>query len=90
MRLTDLELLRWKLFHEEHIKQPYIVERKLQTTRIDYWKELGSFVSTLPRQSGKTTMLLEIANRFIKDDEAYFVLVPTITMKKIVMQKSWV
>lgn len=89
MRLTDLELLRWKLFHDEYIKQPYVVAEKAQEqgrTLTSYWKHIGAFVSTLPRQVGKTTMLGELVNRFVKEKESYIIIVPSHSMKKALIK----
>lgn len=34
-----------------------------------YWQEVGAFASILPRQTGKTTMLFEIAQRKVEKNE---------------------
>jgi len=65
MRLTDLELYRWKL-HNKFIKSK---KHYNYMSWVAYWKEVGAFTSILPRQSGKTTMIAKMYNILISSGE---------------------
>lgn len=63
MRLTDLELYRWR-FHNDmyiHTVSQHRPDNYPMMTWSQYWKEYGAFVSVLPRQSGKSQMLVLLA-----------------------------
>jgi hypothetical protein len=69
MKLIDLEMYRWR-FHNDmyvHTRNQFRPDKYPPITWVQYWKEHGAFVSVLPRQSGKSTMLTilakSIANR---------------------------
>ena len=64
MRLTDLELYRWK-FHNDiyiHTTKKWYPSNYPGISWSQYWKEFGAFVSVLPRQCGKSNMILTIIN----------------------------
>jgi len=73
MNYMDLELYRWKYHHDI-----YLPSIKKYTSAIDiWWQEYGAFVSTVPRQSGKTNMLGKLAYIFDSRNEYFMVVVPT-------------
>ena len=64
MRYIDLELHRWQWqWHNEVYLQAKRIKDASKTMPLPlYWKEYGAFVSVIPRQLGKTTMIGEIIN----------------------------
>ncbi|MFA5023366.1 MAG: hypothetical protein WC523_00215 [Patescibacteria group bacterium] len=50
-------------------------------TKPVYWTQVGAFVSTLPRQSGKTTMLSLLIEDFILKGEDYILVTHNLHMK---------
>ncbi|KKN34731.1 hypothetical protein LCGC14_0790750 [marine sediment metagenome] len=76
MRLTDLELYRWKWHNEVYLKYKRVQEAKNQLPLSSYWKEYAAFISVLPRQVGKTTMLGVMAKDIAKESFIQIV-VPT-------------
>lgn len=64
MRQTDLELYRHKIHNLTRKKPDFFV-----MLPCNYWLEYGAFVSILPRQCGKTEMLVTITKNYSKDGE---------------------
>lgn len=75
MRLIDLELYKWKWFHNIHLK----INQTCAENLIDRWKETDAFVSILPRRSGKTTMVKMLEYQFKSNIEDYLIVVPSVT-----------
>lgn len=70
MRHTDLELYRWKYHHDIYL--PSIKSQKQRcNSYYQWWHEYGAFISMLPRQVGKTNMLISLANNFSESGEDY-------------------
>jgi len=76
MRLTDLELYRWKFHHDVyiHTTNKYRPGNYPSSTWYMYWKEYGAFVSVLPRQVGKTRMIETLLNHVIGEQEDYRII----------------
>jgi hypothetical protein len=72
MRLIDLELYKWEWF------QLATKRATKEHLTCKYWLESGAFISILPRQSGKTEMLLILADNFDNRNpkEKYFYCIP--------------
>ena len=77
MRQSDLELYRWKVHHVTN----FHCGRKNNLSMRQWWKEYGAFISVLPRQSGKTSMLKTLINSFSENGEQYMVLVGPNSMR---------
>lgn len=62
MRHVDLELYRWKYHNDLYIHSVarWRPDAYPIMNWVSYWKEYGAFVSVLPRQSGKSDMLIKI------------------------------
>lgn len=94
MELIDLEIYKWKWFHDVHMNTKHIkTQRQMAASNKAFgyrffWKELGAFVSTLPRQSGKTKMLQKLINGFNEEKTPYIVVVPSITMKDHLIRRG--
>lgn len=58
MKYIDLELNRWMYHNTVHVHTAYA---RSTSEYHSYWKEHGAFVSTLPRQVGKTEAIVKIA-----------------------------
>lgn len=57
-----------------------------------HWQNLTKisrepFISTLPRQSGKTTMLMKMANILDNNRENFLIIVPTMNEKQLIKNK---
>lgn len=76
MRLTDLELYRWKWHNEVYLQFKRVQAARRSLPLLSYWKEYGAFISMLPRQVGKTTMLGEIAKK-LSEESFIQIVVPT-------------
>jgi len=88
VRQTDLELYRWKWHNEVYLKFKRVQAVRSQMLLSSYWKEYGAFVSVLPRQLGKTTMLGVIAKHLLQiEGHAVQIIVPTSHMKLSVANK---
>jgi len=61
MKQTEFELLRWKYHNENKMSMN---DCNWQSSWHTYWKEIGAFISILPRQVGKSTMIAEMAKNF--------------------------
>ena len=79
MKEIDLELYRWNWYklRIKDIKANRNVALRLRT----FWSEYGVFVSTLPRQSGKSSMIIKMAEILRKEGEAFVIIVPNEQMK---------
>jgi len=87
MNLIDLELFKWKWFHDVHLQGSSIKSRR-EKARLNgglryYWKEEAAFIATLPRQSGKTDMLVRLSKIFESSDpkEEYMVVASNQSMR---------
>jgi len=60
--------------HQQYLKKMEPMRRSLG--RADYYKEMGAFIYTAQRQSGKTTFLVELANKLDKT----ILITPTVAM----------
>lgn len=47
-----------------------------------YWKEYAAFISVLPRQSGKSTMLKDMVHQFDSRNENHVIFVPNESIQK--------
>lgn len=88
MRLTDLELYRWK-FHNDiyiHTTKSHRPPSGFYSSWCNYWREMGAFVSVLPRQSGKSTMIRTIVNSLGQNSESlsgdYRIVSPSESMRR--------
>jgi len=92
MRLTDLELYRWKFHHDIYIHTTNKYRPGNSSfgpmNWVQYWKEFGAFVSVLPRQSGKTEMLLTLIHHFDDEEEDYRVIYPLDNMGTMLRQRG--
>lgn len=80
MHYTDLELYRWKWHNEVYLKFKRVQAVKYQLPLSSYWKEFGAFVSVLPRQIGKSTMIATMTRIFEGKEEPFIVMVPNMRM----------
>jgi len=86
MRQTDLEMHRW-CFHN-FVKQNSHLSSNHLGWRM-YWKEVGAFVSMLPRQSGKTTMIIRMIQHVVESEfPDYIVLVRDRSMANNMIQHN--
>lgn len=70
MRQIDLELYRWR-FHNDiyiHTTKRFRPDVYPMMPWYQYWKEHGAFVSVLPRQSGKSTMITILTKAIINKE----------------------
>lgn len=67
MNIIDLEYFRWKMFKTLYLSKNSTMGLKYKMDLPRYWKEHGSFASILPRQTGKTHMLGNMAVEMIND-----------------------
>ena len=76
MRLTDLELYRWKFHHDIyiHTTNKFRPGNYPLLTWSQYWREHGAFVSVLPRQVGKTEMIVTLINHVMEKNEDYLIV----------------
>jgi hypothetical protein len=88
MRYIDIELYRWKFHHDIYMKRkdPRFYKQNKSFTNSNvrmqyYWKELGAFISIIPRGSGKSTMLTILAKEFEKNKEKFIIVTPDAQMK---------
>lgn len=87
MKHIDLEMYRWK-FHND-IYLPSIRGKTNNTCSMAYWwQEYGAFVSTLPRQVGKTSMLGLLVNYFSENNEFYMLVAPNKKMADNLISKT--
>lgn len=85
MKLTDLELYRWKYHHDIYMNIKRVQDARKTSQRPSlFWKEFGAFVSVLPRQVGKTTMLQTIVNN-LPESTPYIIVSPTSSMANSLM-----
>ena len=73
MKQTDLEIFRWKWHNDVHMKKKNVKIFDAGWARIVFWKEYAAFTSIMPRQSGKTTMLGQMANILLDDGKQILV-----------------
>ena len=80
MKETDLELFRWNWYRLRirDIKANRNAALGLRT----FWSEYGVFVSTLPRQSGKSEMIIKMAEALENNGEAFLIIVLNENMKR--------
>jgi hypothetical protein len=57
------------------MKQDHIQALRSQMKLADWWKECGAFISIMPRQIGKTEMLIKLTRHFENNNERYVVAV---------------
>ena len=71
MNQTDLEIYRWKLHNRFVNKSP----PSPISSAHEYWGEYGAFVSIMPRQSGKSTMIKRMIDILADDGESDVVVI---------------
>lgn len=76
MRHVDLELYRWKWHHDIYMHTQRTKRLPWQSL-YSYWTEVAAFTSVLPRQVGKSQMLIKLIKYFGEDDEECIVIEPT-------------
>src|SRR3989344_8748576 len=81
MRQTDLELYRWKFHNDIYMKFKRVQEAKSQMPLFSYWKEVAAFVSVLPRQVGKTTMI-DTITKSLSNNAPYIIVTPSTSMAR--------
>ena len=64
MKHIDLEMYRWRFYNDTYIHTTKNMRPDINPVYswLGYWKEYGAFVSVLPRQSGKSKMIYNLAN----------------------------
>lgn len=72
MRQTDLEFHRWKFHNLTKLSKN---KRHRHCSWRCYWQEHGAFGSLLPRQSGKTNLILDMIGNIKSRDEDYLLAV---------------
>lgn len=80
MKEIDLELYRWQ-WYITRIKDIKANRKNHLGMRL-FWAECGAFISTLPRQSGKSTILIKMAEILNNKKEKFIIVVPREYMKK--------
>lgn len=70
MKHTDLEMYRWKFHHDVYLPSIKSLKQRRHSC-YQWWYEYGAFVSMLPRQVGKTNMLVALVNNFNESGEHY-------------------
>ncbi len=75
MRQTDLELYRWKWHRDVYINKKGPRNHYSKSGCGLYWKEFGAFISIMPRQCGKTTMIGQMMRMCEEDGEKVFAIV---------------
>ena len=80
MKEIDLELFRWNWYklRIKDIKANRNAALGLRT----FWSEYGVFVSTLPRQSGKTSTIIKMAQMLQDEGQNFLIIVPNEMMKQ--------
>jgi predicted AAA+ superfamily ATPase len=86
MKIISIEKLRHEL-HQEYLKQDAIVKFKTILNTIEYWKEFGAFTCVSPRQSGKTTVLIQIAEELFRQEQQVIIFVPTFSMRDLIQKQ---
>lgn len=81
MRHVDLELYRWKWHHDIYMHTRRAKLLAPWQSQYSYWTEVAAFTSVLPRQVGKSTMLMTLINTFRESNEEYAVISPTNRMR---------
>ena len=87
MRQTDLELYRWKWHNEVYLQYKRVQSARESLPLSSYWMEYGAFVSVLPRQTGKTTMLGVIAQK-LSTESFIQIIVSSDNMKQNFLAKT--
>jgi hypothetical protein len=86
VKYIDLELYRWRFHHDIYMKRKSSVisnsNNYCNKSYCTYWKEIGAFVSVLPRQSGKSMMLTILAKEFAKNNENFIIVVSHDQMRR--------
>ncbi len=85
MNIVDLELYRWQL---HRFKSHTVVKLKTRTFSHQGWWENFAFVSMLPRQSGKTEMIIRMAKILNEQGEDFIIVVPNEQFKKNILGRS--
>jgi hypothetical protein len=89
MNIIDLELYRWSLVMLIDHSSAYKTYPGTSPWWRIYWQEYGAFVCTLPRRSGKTTMLKKMADHFRKNGEEYAIFIPRLGMASSMVQMGF-
>lgn len=90
MRHTDLELYRWKYHHDVYLPSNKNRAKYFKNSLPQWWSEHAAFISTLPRQVGKSGMLATLIAHLTERMEDYLVVVPNLNMQKIFLQNTGV
>src|SRR5574342_1380688 len=87
MNIIDLELYRWQLHRLGAFNTLKLKPRSMGLSKLTWWMEYGAFISILPRQSGKTEMLIRMAKILQEEKEPFIFVVPTKTIKDNILQR---
>lgn len=78
MRMSDLELYKWKLHNDVYTKMQSTNSFKQSMPLYMFWRDFGAFVSIAPRLSGKTTMLANLSKYFKLSGKNHILIVNSI------------
>ena len=84
MNIIDLELYKWKLYQEGIFKRSKVPI----TGQVDWWLNNGMFISTLPRQSGKTELLIRMSKILQQEKENFIFIVPNQITKHDILNRT--
>lgn len=87
MKEVDLELYRWH-WYQTRIQD---IIKEFRDKGIDnrtFWSDHGTFMSVLPRQAGKTTMLIQMAKILQAKEEGFLIITPNRAMSDDISRRS--
>lgn len=87
MNIVDLELYKWQLHRLGAFGIPKLKPRNMGISKFSWWMEYGAFISMLPRQSGKTEMLIRMAKMFQTEGQNFLFVVPNATMRNEILRR---
>ena len=87
MNLIDLELYKWQLHRMGAFNSLKLKSRSVGISKLAWWAEGGAFISMMPRQSGKTEMMIRMAKIFQKENQEFLFVVPYSDMKKDILRR---
>jgi len=83
MNAINLELYRWKM----HRIKVGSFKSNIGYPRSNWWMEEGAFVSVMPRQSGKTELLIRMAKMLQKEKEDFMFIVRSENAKNNILNR---
>jgi hypothetical protein len=70
--------------HQARLDEPALKDLRGIYNQSDYWKEIGAFIATPARQTGKTTLLIKLAER----SENAMIVVPRTSMALLIRERT--